>query len=128
MPAKSETFAGLVGDALYKFRLNAICPAPITDLDDELDDSSSSIRQNVTSYVDVVVATNAPPDGRPLEITPQKGNALKTIFKFSTGVAADVPDDYPLKYNFMVRIERFVISVGEYYENMVTTTVLPFSS
>lgn len=124
MPAKSDSFAGLIGDSQYKFRLNANCPAPITDLD-EPDDNP---RPNVTSYVDVIVSTNAPPVGRQLEITPQKGNALKTIFKFSTGVAKDVPTDYPLKYNFMVLIEQFVVSVGEFYENMVTTTVLPFSS
>lgn len=125
VPAKSESFGGLIGDEQYKFRLNAICPAPITDLDEPINDAA---RPNVTSYVDMVITTNAAPLGRRLEITPQIGNALKTVFKFSTGVAKDVPSDYPLKYNFMIRIETFVVSVGEYYENMVTTTVLPFSS
>lgn len=52
---------------------------------------------------------------------------MKTFFKFSTGVAVDESDDYPLKYNFQIAFDGLKVSIGEFYENMVTTSQLPFS-
>lgn len=52
---------------------------------------------------------------------------MKTIFKFSTGVALDDSADYPLKYNFQIVFDEIKISIGEFYENMVTSSQLPFS-
>lgn len=52
---------------------------------------------------------------------------MKTLFKFSTGVALDDSADYPLKYNFQILFDGIKISIGAFYENMVTTTLLPFS-
>lgn len=58
---------------------------------------------------------------------PETGVGMKTIFKFSTGVALDESEDYPLKYNFQVAFDGLKISMGEFYENMITTSQLPFS-
>lgn len=63
-----------------------------------------------------------------LQVTPLNGTALKTIFKISTGVAGDLDIDYPLKYKFQCQIEGFTINLGEYYDNMVTSAILPYSS
>lgn len=52
---------------------------------------------------------------------------MKTIFKFSTGVALDDSADYPLKYNFQIVFDGIKISIGDFYENMVTASLLPFS-
>ncbi len=60
-------------------------------------------------------------------MTPQSGVGMKTIFKFSTGVALDDSDDYPLKYNFQIEFDGIKISIGEFYENMVTESQLPFT-
>lgn len=123
---------GLEPNARYKFRLITVCPAPISF--DESNGSNQTVvlsnnDERITSFVDVTVTTNQPPIGRILEVEPSDGVALKTIFKFSTGVAIDEADDFPLKYKFQFRIDdRVIVDVGEYYENMVTTARLPYSS
>ncbi|KAJ6638595.1 hypothetical protein Bhyg_11332, partial [Pseudolycoriella hygida] len=101
---------GLKGNAKYKFRLITTCPAPIF----EGESQSDGTRKNVTSYADITV-------------TPTSGVGMKTIFKFSTGVALDDSFDHPLKYNFQIEFDGIRISIGEFYENMVTTSLLPFS-
>lgn len=60
-------------------------------------------------------------------MTPESGVAMKTVFKFTTGVALDIKNDYPLKYNFQILFDGIKISIGEFYENMVTSSLLPFS-
>lgn len=62
------------------------------------------------------------------QVTPLNGTGLKTIFKISTGVAGDLDIDYPLKYTFQCLVEGFTINLGEYYDNMVTSVILPYSS
>lgn len=62
------------------------------------------------------------------QVTPLNGTALKTIFKISTGVAGDLDIDYPLKYTFQYKVDGFTINLGEYYDNMVTSAILPYSS
>lgn len=99
----------------------------------------------MTSYADITITTNQPPIGKVLEViqfkvslyhyvlkyflkvTPQSGVGLKTIFKLSTGVALDDKTDYPLKYNFQIVFDDLKISIGEFYENMVTTSLFPYS-
>lgn len=115
------------------------CPAPISDVD-------NLPTELVSSFVDVTVSTNQPPIGQALEVkilknlfeyyileikfqvSPSNGTALKTIFKISTGVAADLNIDYPLKYAFQCQVDEFTINLGEYFDNMVTSTILPYSS
>lgn len=60
-------------------------------------------------------------------MTPETGVGMMTVFKFSTGVALDESDNYPLKYNFRIAFDGIDISIGEFYENMFTTSLLPFS-
>ncbi|XP_037027027.1 uncharacterized protein LOC119067871 isoform X2 [Bradysia coprophila] len=115
---------GLKPNSKYKFRLITTCPAPIYD---SMNQTKSQTRQNATSYADITILTNQAPVGKPLEVTPQTGVGMKTVFKFSTGVALDESDDYPLKYNFLIEFDGIKISIGEFYENMVTTSPLPFS-
>lgn len=105
----------------YKFRLFITCPAPIINIED------AKNRSNVTSFVDIVIATNKPPIPQRLDVTPTMGNAMTTIFKFSTGVAFDDEFDYPLKYTFYYTVNNFTINIGEFYESMVSTAVLPYS-
>lgn len=125
---------GLAGDTAYRFRLRSTCPRPITgDLDEQ-----PAERANVTSLTDLVVHTNAAPRGHPLVIAPLGGVALKTRFKFTTGVALDRATDYPLHYRFEFVVgvthangtgrSAVVIGVGEFYENTVTDTVLPLAA
>lgn len=123
-------WTGLQPNARYKFRLITECPAPISDDDsNQTTITNNATDRRVQSYVDVSVTTNQPPVGRKLEVEPSDGVALKTIFKFSTGVASDGIDDFPLKYKFQYRVDqRFTIDAGEYFENMVTTARLPYSS
>lgn len=61
------------------------------------------------------------------QVIPLNGTALKTIFKISTGVAGDLDTDYPLKYTFQCQVDGFTINLGEYYDNMVTSAILPYS-
>lgn len=120
IPAPKDNWFGLEPNVQYKFRLIVICPEPIKD-------ASTGPRQNVTSYDELIVKTNGPPIGLPLIVTPVIGTASNTIFKFSTGMAKDTPDDYPLKYTFEYQVEGLSVTLGEFYENMVTTTKLPYS-
>lgn len=43
-------------------------------------------------------------------------------------MALDEETDYPLKYNFQIEFDGIRLSIGEFFENMVTTSVLPYSS
>lgn len=136
----SAAWPGLLGDSSYRFRLISTCPAPL-DSDDL--DAPDVVRPNVTSYADLVIRTNAPPVGFALEIVPDRGGvAMKTLYKFSTGGASDRPADYPLHYSFQIFVrmagetdgdglaplQTIAIVVGEFYENTVTNSWLPYSA
>lgn len=110
----------LMSDLAYKFRLSIICPEPITD-------SSISDRNNVTSFYDIIITTNGPPDAQPLIIKPNTGTAMKTRFKFTTGAAKDSSIDFPLKYSFGYKVNEITIVIASFYENMVTHSQLPYS-
>lgn len=107
---------------------------PITG--DNIDDVDLLSRPNVTAHVDVVIETNAPPRGHPLEIVPLHGIAVRTVFKFTTGTALDEPIDYPLRYTFQFLVAMrdtadtvFVSTeIGQYYENTVCDSWLPYSA
>lgn len=111
---------GLQPNARYLFRLKITCPEPI-------DENKNGIRENVTSFTDVIVLTNGPPVGQPLQADPLTGESLRTLFKLSTGIANDTAEDYPMLYSFFYEVDMYVVPVGQYYENMVTTTDLPYS-
>ena len=105
----------------YKFSLTISCPEPLPE------GNQNKIHQNVTSFYDITFETNGAPDTYPLEIHPMLGVPMKTSFKFSTGAAKDSSADFPLKYKFGYIVENLEIIVGEYYENMVTHSELPYS-
>lgn len=105
----------------YKFSLTISCPEPLPE------GIQNSIRQNVTSFYDIVLETNGAPLAYPLEINPMLGVPMKTSFKFSTGAAKDASVDFPLKYKFGYIVKNLRITIGEYYENMVTHSELPYS-
>lgn len=111
---------GLESDVQYKFRLLITCPSPI-------DDSNPNDVRNVTTYTDVVIRTNGPPKGQPIEIEPVSGEALRTIFRFSAGMATDKPHDFPLKYIFGYVVDGYIVYLAEFFENTVTRTDLPYS-
>lgn len=132
-------FPGLIGGATYRFRMRSTCPVPIDG--NTIDaDASQENRPNVTALVDLVIETNAPPRGYPLEIVPLRGVALRTAFKFTTGSAVDEPKDYPLRYTFQFLVAvssaagrpedgQFVSTVvAQYYENTVCDSWLPYSA
>lgn len=100
--------------------MSITCPEPISNIENQN-------RLNITSFVDIEIATNQPPIPQRLEVAPTIGNAMTTIFKFSTGVAFDDEFDYPLKYTFYYSVNNITINIGEFYESMVSTTVLPYS-
>lgn len=118
----NDSWKGLEPNVKYKFRLMTTCPEPI---DDQV--TSEQPRRNITSTTDIVIETNGPPIGGVLEVTPIKGVALQTIFKFSTEIADDVPTDYPLKYSFQYIADGITVNLGDFYEIMVTTTDLPYT-
>lgn len=120
VPSPKDGWTGLEPDVKYKFRLIIICPEPIKE-------DTTGPRKNVTSYEEIILKTNGPPIGLPLMVTPTNGTAITTLFKFSTGIAKDTPEDYPLKYTFECMVDKISITLGEFYENMVITTKLPYS-
>lgn len=111
---------GLESDVKYKFRLMSTCPSPI-------DDNNPGNRRNVTTYTDVIIETNGPPQGQPIEVEPYAGEALRTIFRFSAGMAKDKPSDYPLRYIIGYIFDGYVVYIAEFFESTVTRTDLPFS-
>lgn len=120
IPSPQDNWIGLEPNLQYKFRLIVTCPEPIRE-------ASTGPRQNVTSFEEIILKTNGPPIGLPLIVSPGNGTAGLTVFKFSTGIAKDTAEDYPLKYTFEYLVEGFSITLGEFYENMVITTKLPYS-
>ena len=108
-----EGWEGLKPNGKYKFRLTSVCPEPLNDDDNE---EKKNNRGSVTSYTDVVIETNGPPEGMSLEVIPESGVGLKAYFKFSTKAAKDADIDYPLKYTFWYKIKDYMVNVGEYYE------------
>lgn len=105
----------------YKFRLTVICPKPVNDA------SPQEEAKNVTSFFDIVLSTNGPPDTLPLIVHPTQGTPMKTNFKFTIGVAKDLPNNFPLKYSFGYIVDNFTVDIGTFYEGTVATTQLPFS-
>lgn len=112
----------LFADVKYKFRLNIICPEPLTD------SMVPSGRKNVTTFFDIIVQTNAPPEVLPLTIMPHVGVPMKDTFTFKTGAAKDAAEDFPLKYTFGYKIENLEIIIGTFYEYQVAVTQLPYVS
>lgn len=111
----------LTPNVKYKFRLTVTCPEPITE------SKSQAQRQNVTSFYDVIMSTNGPPDTLPLLVQPANGVAMKQKFKFATGAAKDSPTDFPLKYSFSYVVDNITVVIGTFYENSVAHTQLPFA-
>lgn len=111
---------GLESDVDYKFRLSTTCPGLVND-------DNPNDRKNVTTYTDVVISTNAPPNGQPLEIEPSEGEALRTIFRFTVGIASDLTVDYPLKYMFGYIADGYVVYLTDFYESTVTRIDFPYS-
>lgn len=105
----------------YKFSLIISCPELLPE------GTQNKTRQNVTSFYDIVLETNGAPEAYPLEVYPLFGVPMMTSFKFSTGAAKDASADFPLKYKFGYIVKNLKITVGEYYENTVTHTELPYS-
>lgn len=105
----------------YKFRLTIICPKPVNDA------APQESPVNVTSYFDIILNTNGPPETLPLIVLPAKGIPMKTSFKFTTGVAKDSTTDFPLKYTFGYIAENFTVDIGTFYESTVTHSQLPFA-
>ncbi|XP_058813320.1 uncharacterized protein LOC131677495 [Topomyia yanbarensis] len=115
----------LESNVLYKFRLITKCPEPIDDSTNYTDTN----RGTVSSYWDMIVETNAPPEGQPLEIKPiDNGTAMSTTFTWSVGTAMDLEIDYPLKYSYWYTVEGFSINIANYYDVMSTETQLPYST
>lgn len=105
----------------HKFRLTITCPEPLTDSE------PATQRQNVTSFFDVIVDTNGPPETLPLLVQPSSGIAMRQKFKFSTGEAKDSASDFPLKYSFGYIVDNVTVVIGTFYDNTVAHTQLPSS-
>lgn len=105
----------------YKFRLTTTCPQPMTD------STQQQQPANVTSFNDIIVNTNGPPETLPLVVNPAVGIPMKRRFKFSTGSARDSSSNFPLKYSFGYVVNNLTIVIGSFYENTVAHTQLPFS-
>lgn len=106
------------------FRLMIMCPPLINE-----DDLNSTMPNTdlIISYVELILNSNDPPSVEELDVSPNSGYALKTLFKFSTGPSIDSPDDYPMRYKFFYLIAHLWVLVGDFYENTVTSAELPFS-
>lgn len=123
IPAYHTNVTDLRSDIYYTFRLLITCPSPMHDYQfGDVED-----RVNVTSYLDLVLKANIPPIFEPLEVSPDTGTALKTLFQFTTGAALDSPNDYPMRYTFMYAVAGILVETGTFYEHTVTTTELPYS-
>ncbi|XP_053698591.1 uncharacterized protein LOC128745541 [Sabethes cyaneus] len=115
----------LESDVSYKLRLETSCPEPIND-----NFNASTKRDTVNTYWDMILETNGPPEGMPLEITPlelENGIALETLFTWSVEVAKDTETDYPLMYSYWYETAGNSIKIASYYEVMSAETQLPFS-
>lgn len=108
-------------DSKYKFRLNILCPEPITDLQTPND------RKNITTFFDIILETNGPPTALPLLVTPPEGIPMKDEFTFKTGAATERKSDFPLRYTFAYQIDEVFINIGTFYEYQVARTQLPYS-
>lgn len=105
----------------YKFRLTITCPEPLREGENQAQ------RTNVTSFYEIIVNTNGPPETLPLIVNPINSVPMKQRFKFTTGAAKDTTIDFPLKYTFGYIVNNLTVVIGSYYENMVAHTQLPFS-
>uniref|UniRef100_A0A1B0CX67 Putative conserved plasma membrane protein n=1 Tax=Lutzomyia longipalpis TaxID=7200 RepID=A0A1B0CX67_LUTLO len=120
VPEQFENFSGIEPEKVYVFRLLVTCPEP-------LEEWNAESEGNITSFADLVLISKQPPITRPMEVFPEEGVALKTLFTIFTGTASDTPDDYPMRYLFQYQIGRLVVDLEEFYENMQITTELPYS-
>lgn len=111
----------LLPNEKYKFRLTILCPEPLTEA------TAKEQRNNITSFYDIVLVTNGPPQTLPLVVSPLNGIPMKTKFKFTTGAAKDSTSDFPLKYTFGYIVNNITVNIGTFYENTVSSTELPFS-
>ncbi|XP_022255920.1 uncharacterized protein LOC111088913, partial [Limulus polyphemus] len=104
IPAVNERWTGLLGGALYKFRLTA----------DPLDGGEPG-------YADVTIETNNPPVGGRLEVEPNSGFPLTTSFTLdATEGWVDYPQDYSLLYAFSYRLNE-----NDVYTPIVSITGAP---
>ncbi|XP_076330560.1 uncharacterized protein LOC143236161 [Tachypleus tridentatus] len=88
IPAENDRWTGLLGGALYKFRLIA-----------------NPMDGGEPGYADVVIETNNPPIKGMLKVAPPSGTALKTEFIMdATEGWRDSPEDYSLTYTFSYRL------------------------
>ncbi|XP_059621187.1 uncharacterized protein LOC132264870 [Phlebotomus argentipes] len=120
VPEKSDNFDGIEPQKIYIFRLLITCPEPINEWDSES-------QGNVTSFADLIINSKQPPQARPMEVIPEEGIALKTLFTIFTGTAVDTPEDYPMRYLFQYQVGPLVVDLEEYYESMEIVTELPYS-
>ncbi|GAB0092498.1 hypothetical protein DMENIID0001_074940 [Sergentomyia squamirostris] len=118
--AQSDSFPGIEPETTYIFRLNIVCPEPIQEWDSEN-------VGNVSSFADLILMSKQPPLAETLKVEPEEGVALKTKFRFMTGMATDTADDYPLRYSFQYQINEILVDLDEFYENMEMETELPYS-
>lgn len=88
LPAAKGNWKGLVGGASYLFRLEAICPDPLT-----------------TAHADVSVVANAPPRTSNIFITPDAGEAINTKFALELTEGSDSIEDYPLFHHLSFKDE-----------------------
>lgn len=122
VPGSSTDFNGFAGNALYLFKLIITCPG----LFDEVDDGNVTNRPDVTSYSELILRSNEPPSREQLDVSPKKGVAMKTMFKFSTAPAIDSPSDYPMRYKFYYQVDKFWVMIGDFFEHTVTSVELPY--
>lgn len=121
VPETSKGFSGFVGNGIYLFRLLITCPGLI-----EEENGNVTVGESTTSYVDLILRSNEPPVVEALDISPVNGLALQTLFKFSTAPALDSPGDYPMRYRFYYKVSTFWVLIGDFYENTVISTELPY--
>ncbi|XP_022255919.1 uncharacterized protein LOC111088912, partial [Limulus polyphemus] len=104
IPAKNQWWAGLLGGALYKFRLTA-----------------EPVDGGEPGYADVVMETNNPPIKGMLKVVPPSGIALKTQFILdATEGWRDSPEDYSLTYTF-----SYSLSINDTDTPIATITRAP---
>lgn len=105
----------------YKFRLTITCPEPVKD------STTQAQLLNITSFYDIIVVTNGPPETFAMTVQPSKGIAMKQKFKFSTGAAKDSSSNFPLKYAFGYIVNNIKVVIETFYENTVVHSQLPFA-
>ncbi|XP_023723547.1 uncharacterized protein LOC111873237 isoform X4 [Cryptotermes secundus] len=110
IPGPTGTWPGLKDNAEYKLRLSVVCPT-----------------EPVKSYTDFLITTNSPPTVKPLKVIPSEGEALRSVFLFSTDLADDSSADYPLlyKYGYQISDQEKVNVFSTSNVDLQAATILP---